>query len=72
MINGKPAHATSFLIEMQDQSGRWYKGYYHNRRCHFTGMHKIYCTIANGGLSIEIDTSTGIKARSIVMTLVEA
>lgn len=72
IINGQRGHAASFLIEMQDQNGRWYKGYNHDKRCNFIGMNKIYCTVANGALSIEIDTSTGIKARSIVMTLVEA
>ncbi len=72
MINGQLTHASSFLIEMQDQNGRWYKGYLHDRRCNFIGMNKINCTVSNGGLSVEIDTSTGIKARSIVMTIVEA
>ena len=72
MINGQSARAASFLIELQDQNGGWYKGYSHDHRCKFMGMHKIYCTVANGALSIELDTATGIKARSVVMTLVEA
>jgi hypothetical protein len=71
LINGQATHASSFLIEMQDQNGHWYKGYLHDKRCNFIGMNKIYCTIANGSLSIEIDTSMGIKPRSIVMTIVE-
>lgn len=71
LINGQHSHSASFLIEMQDQNGRWYKGYKHDRRCSFIGMNKLTCSVVNGALSIEIDTSMGIKARSIVMTLVE-
>jgi len=72
LINGQRSRASSFLIEMQDQNGRWYKGYNHDHRCNFIGMHKLICTVAKGAVSVEIDTAMGIKPRSIVMTLVEA
>ena len=72
LINGQRVRAASFLIEMQDQNGQWHKGYCHDHRCNFIGMNKISCTVANGALSVEIDTDIGIRARSIVMTLVEA
>ncbi len=71
MMNGQRVPASSFLIEMQDQNGHWYKGYMHDKRCNFMRMNKIVCSTVNSGVSIEIDTAVGIKAQSIVMTVVE-
>jgi NlpC/P60 family len=72
MINGQRVHASSFLIEMQDQNGHWYKGYLHDKRCNFIRMNKIICDMVMGAVSVEIDTGMGIKPHSIVMTVVEA
>ena len=71
LVVDRISHAVSFLVEMQGQDGRWYKGYSHDGRRTLTGMSSIRCAVKNGARELHIDKTAEVKPRSLVITLVE-
>ena len=71
LVNDQKSHGASFLVEMQDDHGTWFKGYSHDGRCTLVGMNSIRCNLTKGALSVHLNVTQSIKPRSLVITVVE-